>query len=88
MEKKQMTGVILAGGEGKRLGRDKTEIVLAREESVIETIISKLSTSFEELLMITSQKKYTHYTHRFAHLKGSSQWPAPCIEPILVLCGM
>jgi len=64
-----MTGVILAGGEGKRLGRDKTEIVLAREESVIETISSKLSTSFEELLMITSQKNYTHYAHRFAHLK-------------------
>ena len=68
MERKHMTGVILAGGEGKRLGRDKTEIVLAREESVIENIISKLSTSFEELLMITSQKKYTHYAHRFAHL--------------------
>ena len=69
MERKHMTGVILAGGEGKRLGRDKTEIVLARQESVIETISSKLSTSFEELLMITSQKKYTHYAHRFAHLK-------------------
>jgi len=69
MERKHMTGVILAGGEGKRLGRDKTEIVLAREESVIENIISKLSTSFEELLMITSQKNYSHYTHRFAHLK-------------------
>jgi molybdopterin-guanine dinucleotide biosynthesis protein A len=69
MERKHMTGVILAGGEGKRLGRDKTEIVLAREESVIENIISKLSTSFEELLMVTSQKKYTHYAHHFAHLK-------------------
>jgi len=69
MERKHMTGVILAGGEGKRLGRDKTEIVLAREESVIETIISKLSASFEELLMVTSEKKKAHYTQRFSHLK-------------------
>jgi molybdopterin-guanine dinucleotide biosynthesis protein A len=68
MERKHMTGVILAGGEGKRLGRDKTEIVIERE-SLIETIIAKLSTSFEELLVITSKKKYTHYAHRFAHLK-------------------
>ncbi|MBW1824515.1 MAG: NTP transferase domain-containing protein [Deltaproteobacteria bacterium] len=68
IDNKHMTGVILAGGEGKRLGRDKTEIVLAREESVIETIISKLSTSFEELLMVTSKKKKAHYMQRFSHL--------------------
>jgi molybdopterin-guanine dinucleotide biosynthesis protein A len=68
MERKHMTGVILAGGEGKRLGRDKTELVID-SESLIETIIAKLSTLFEELLMITSKRKYTHYAHRFAHLK-------------------
>ncbi len=63
-----MTGVILAGGEGKRLGRDKTEIVIDRE-SLIEKIISKLEKSFEEILLITSVKKCTHYTDRFSHLK-------------------
>lgn len=65
MDTVRMTGVILAGGEGRRLGSDKTEIVLARE-SLLETIITKLSTSFEEILIITSQKKQTPYADRFS----------------------
>ena len=56
-----MSGVILAGGEGKRRGRDKTEIVLAREESVIETIISTLSTAFEELLILIQDNNLRIY---------------------------
>lgn len=71
MEFKPMTGVILAGGEGKRLGSDKTEIVLAREESVMEMIISKMNASFEELLIITSESKKEHYKQRFSHLRVS-----------------
>ena len=67
MESRHMTGVVLAGGEGKRLGRDKAEIVI-ESESLIETIISKLKTSFEEILIITLKNKYAHYAHRFAHL--------------------
>ena len=62
-----MTGVILAGGEGKRLGRDKTAIVIDRE-LLIETILSKLKESFEEILLITSKKKLKNYTSRFSHL--------------------
>jgi len=65
--RKKMTGVILAGGEGKRLGLDKTEIVIARE-LLIETIISKLRESFEEIVLITSKNKLKKYTSRFSHL--------------------
>jgi molybdopterin-guanine dinucleotide biosynthesis protein A len=67
VEGKHMTGVILAGGEGKRLGRDKTEIVI-EGALLIEGIVSKLRKSFEEILLITSKKKLQHCSSRFSHL--------------------
>ncbi|MGQ9618290.1 MAG: molybdenum cofactor guanylyltransferase [Candidatus Aminicenantia bacterium] len=51
-----MTGIILAGGEGKRLGKDKALIKL-NSELLVKRILSILRESFEEVLIITSEEK-------------------------------
>ncbi|MEW6455481.1 MAG: molybdenum cofactor guanylyltransferase [Acidobacteriota bacterium] len=60
-----MTGIILAGGEGKRFRKDKAEIKL-NGELLIERIVSKLRKSFKEVLIITSEKKLKGYERNFS----------------------
>ncbi len=60
-----MTGVILAGGVGRRLGKDKAKIEL-EGELLIERVLSKLRDSFEETLIITSVEKLKDYKRNFS----------------------
>lgn len=62
-----MTGIILAGGEGKRFGKDKTMIDL-NGELLIKRIVSILRKSFEEVLIITSEKKLKIYERNLSEL--------------------
>lgn len=62
-----MTGIILTGGEGKRFGKDKTEIKL-NGELLIERIVSTLRKSFGEVLIITTEKKLKIYERNLSGL--------------------
>lgn len=55
-----MTGIILAGGEGKRLGKDKAAIML-NGELLVSKIVSTLKKVFKEVLIITSEEKLESY---------------------------
>src|SRR3989338_1265003 len=50
----KITGVILAGGKSSRMGRDKAFIRFS-EGPMIEILINKLSSLFEDLLIITNK---------------------------------
>ncbi len=59
-----MTGIILAGGKNRRLGRDKAFLEIGNQ-TVLDRIIRLLSRIFEETLIVTdSPKLYRHLTAR------------------------
>ncbi|MGQ9579064.1 MAG: molybdenum cofactor guanylyltransferase [Candidatus Aminicenantales bacterium] len=62
-----LTGIILAGGEGKRFGKDKTMIEL-NGELLIERIVSILRKSLGEVLIITSEEKIKFYERNLSGL--------------------
>lgn len=53
MNKHNITGVILAGGASKRLGRDKVQLTLGHQR-MIDWIIEALDCVFEEVLVVTN----------------------------------
>ncbi len=62
-----LTGIILAGGQGKRFGKDKGDIFLWGE-LLIERIVKILSQFFTEILIITSRDKQENYRQKFSSL--------------------
>ena len=53
MSKHNITGVILAGGASKRLGRDKVQLTLGHQR-MIDWIIEAMVCLFEEVLVVTN----------------------------------
>ena len=48
------TAIILAGGKSSRMGFDK-QFLIVNEKRVMEIIISKLKTEFEEIIIVTNK---------------------------------
>lgn len=53
---KNITGVILAGGKSKRMEENKSFLIW-KEKPIIEIMISKMKEIFEEITLITNEKK-------------------------------
>ena len=58
MIENNILGVVLAGGKSKRFGSDKASIKLGNQ-TLIEHTISKIENNFEEILIVTNEKKYS-----------------------------
>lgn len=60
----KVTGIILAGGKSSRFGKDKS-FVLFNGKPLIEILIDKLSSLFEDLMIITNRPRlYEKYKIR------------------------
>lgn len=55
-----MTGIILAGGKSTRIGREKA-FLNVEGRPIIEILLSKLSSVFEEVFIVTNNKKKFGY---------------------------
>ena len=55
-----MTGIILAGGHSKRLGKDKAFITIGNSR-VIEGIVNKLSAIFTDVIIVTKSPETYKY---------------------------
>ncbi len=53
---KNITGVILAGGKSKRMGENKSFLIW-KKKSILETMIEKMNSIFDEIILITNEKK-------------------------------
>jgi molybdopterin-guanine dinucleotide biosynthesis protein A len=61
-----LTGVILAGGEGRRMGGQDKGLVLLHERPLISWVIDALTPQVDEILIIANRHldNYRHYGHR------------------------
>ena len=48
--------IVLAGGRGKRLGQDKTAVVIGNE-TLLERVVSRLSLFDSEIIIVTAEKQ-------------------------------
>ena len=70
MSENNILGVVLAGGQSKRLGTDKSIIKLG-QKTLIEHTISKIENKFSEILIITNNKKFTTNKKNIFFIKDS-----------------
>ena len=56
MSENNILGVILAGGQSKRFGEDKT-IAKLGNKTLLDHIISKIEKNFNEILIIENKEK-------------------------------
>ena len=54
-----MTGIILAGGRGTRLGHEKA-LVKLNKQSLIERVIERLAPVSQRIIIVTSREQFDH----------------------------
>ena len=60
---KQITGIILAGGKGSRIGGDKG-LVLYKRKPFIGYITEALKPFVDEIIIVTNNSEYAQYNHK------------------------
>jgi len=61
-----MTGIILAGGKNSRFGRNKSLLKIGNE-TIVENIINKFKTIFDETLIVTNNPEPFHHLTRIVN---------------------
>ena len=63
MNKKNITGIILAGGKSSRMGSDKARI-LFKGKAFIEHVIQALKPVVDDILIISNNKEHDHFSYK------------------------